>query len=71
VVTCCELTEEAPITFFGHYAIKDGRPTAIRPNLACLDYGIGMGGFLCAYRWDGEVALEQEKFIVEVVQIPR
>lgn len=36
---CRDLTTEAPITFFGHYAIDDGKPTAVLPNLACLDYG--------------------------------
>ncbi len=55
--------EDAPPTFFGHYALKDAVPKPIRPNLACLDYGVGKGGFLCAYRWDGEEAIDPEKFI--------
>jgi len=43
--------EDAPPTFFGHYARKGGVPTPIRrPDLACLAYGTGKGGFLCAYR---------------------
>jgi hypothetical protein len=54
--------EEAPPTFFGHYARKGGVPEPIRPNLACLDYGTGKGGFLCAYRWDGEQEIDPEKF---------
>jgi len=54
---------DAPPTFFGHYALKDSKPTPVRSNLACLDYGTGKGGFLCAYRWDGESALESGKFI--------
>jgi hypothetical protein len=53
----------APPTFFGHYARKGGAPAAIRPNLACLDYGTGKGGFLCAYRWDGEEEIDAAKFV--------
>lgn len=53
----------APPTFFGHYALKGAVPGPILPNLACLDYGTGKGGFLCAYRWDGESRIRPEKFI--------
>ena len=56
--------EDAPPTFFGHYAQKDPVPAPTRSNLACLDYGTGKGGFLCAYRWDGETAIDPEKFSV-------
>ena len=55
--------DDAPPTFFGHYARKGGVPEPIRPNLACLDYGTGKGGFLCAYRWDGEQEIDPRKFI--------
>lgn len=72
-----EVPESAPIglpdiqpydsacpTFFGHYALKkELAPKLITPRLACLDFGIGKGGFLCAYRWDGEQELEPEKFV--------
>ena len=54
---------DAPPSFFGHYARKGGVPEPIRPNLACLDYGTGKGGFLCAYRWDGEQEIDPEKFV--------
>lgn len=54
---------EAPPTFFGHYALKDHTPSPIRGNLACLDYGMGKGGSLCAYRWDGETVIDPEKFL--------
>jgi hypothetical protein len=30
--------------------------------VACVDYSIGKGGKLVAYRWDGESNLKQEKF---------
>lgn len=59
--------EDAPPTFFGHYALKDTVPAPIRPNLACLDYGMGKKGFLCAYRWDGETTIDPAKFIGLVV----
>ncbi|MEI6339845.1 MAG: hypothetical protein WCQ57_14890 [Verrucomicrobiota bacterium] len=56
---------DAPPTFFGHYALKDPKPAPIRSNLACLDYGSGKQGFLCAYRWDGESILCPSKFVTE------
>ena len=52
-----------PIIFFGHYAIPGEEPALILPNLACLDYGSGKGGKLVAYRWDGEAALDNSKFV--------
>lgn len=58
-----EFNENTPITFFGHYAIKDKQPKPILPNLACLDYGMGKGGHLVAYRWDGETQLDASKFV--------
>ena len=54
---------DAPPTFFGHYSRKGGNPASIRPDLACLDYGTAKGGFLCAYRWDGETAIDPRKFV--------
>ena len=55
---------DAPLTFFGHYALKDRRPLPITPRLACLDYGCGKSGRLCAYRWDGETELDPGKFLM-------
>lgn len=55
--------ETDPPVFFGHYAQKATAPSPIRKNIACLDYGTGKGGFLCAYRWDGEQVLETGKFV--------
>ena len=54
---------DAPITFFGHYAVKEPIPKPVATRLACLDYGIGKGGFLAAYQWDGETELDPEKFV--------
>jgi len=55
-------TQDAPITFFGHYAIMKNKPGPILDNLACLDYGAGKGGQLVAYSWDGEAKLDDSKF---------
>jgi hypothetical protein len=40
-----------------------GHAVELRALLASLDYGTGKGGFLCAYRWDGEGAMGPEKFV--------
>jgi hypothetical protein len=55
---------DSPITFFGHYAIKSRHPSPITPRLACLDYGCGKFGQICAYRWDGETELDPGKFVM-------
>ncbi len=55
---------EDPPLFVGHYWLR-GVPTRLAPNVACLDYSIaaGAGGQLVAYRWDGEQALDNGKFV--------
>ena len=55
--------QDSPPTFFGHYGMMDSSPWPISRNLACLDYGSGKGGFLCAYRWDGEEEIIPSKFV--------
>jgi hypothetical protein len=59
-----EFSADSPITFFGHYAVFDQTPQALKPNLACLDYGMskGKGGQLVAYSWDGESSIDPDKF---------
>jgi len=52
---------DAKPVFIGHYALK-GPPTLLAPNIACLDYGMGKGGVLCAYRWNGEQVLDPSRF---------
>jgi len=52
---------DAPPVFFGHYWLT-GQPEPQAPDVACLDYSVGRGGDLVAYRWDGEATLETEKF---------
>ena len=55
--------ETAKPVFFGHFAVSDEELAPIAPNVACLDYGMGKGGRLVAYRWDGEATLMREKFV--------
>lgn len=47
--------------FFGHYWLT-GKPRVLSDRTACLDYSVGHGGPLVAYRWDGEEALDSRKF---------
>jgi hypothetical protein len=52
-----------PPVFFGHYWLKSDRPARLTTNVACVDYSVAKGGSLCAYRWDGETELSNEKFV--------
>lgn len=47
--------------FLGHYWMK-GEPSLLSPKVACVDYSVGKGGKLVAYRWDGEPELDAGKF---------
>jgi hypothetical protein len=52
--------------FFGHYAMDHNGPIApLDDGICCLDYGLGKGGFLVAYRWDGEKVLDPSRFVVQ------
>lgn len=53
---------EKPV-FLGHYWLKEATPKRLARNVACVDYSVAKGGFLCAYRWDGEQELLDEKFV--------
>lgn len=55
---------DAPPVFFGHYWLR-GTPELQRSNVACLDYSVGKGDKLVAYRWDGESQLSDDKFLWE------
>ena len=48
--------------FVGHYWLSAQRPELLADNVACLDYSVAKGGFLCAYRWLGEQTLSNENF---------
>ena len=54
---------EKPV-FIGHYWLTAPKPSLLAHNVACVDYSVAKGGFLCAYRWDGEKVLSDEKFEV-------
>jgi hypothetical protein len=54
---------EAKPVFFGHYWLSATRPALLAENVACLDYSVAKGGFLCAYRWQEEKKLTDEHFV--------
>jgi hypothetical protein len=49
--------------FVGHYWLSAEQPNVLAGNVACLDYSVAKGGFLCAYRWSGEQQLSNENFV--------
>jgi len=49
--------------FVGHYWLSAQRPELLADNVACLDYSVAKGGFLCAYRWQGEQKLSNKNFV--------
>lgn len=57
--------EDAKPVFVGHYWLKGSRPELLRRNIACVDWSVAKGGFLCAYRWDGEQELDENRFLWE------
>jgi len=56
-------TADAKPVFVGHYWLSAEKPTILAPNVACVDYSVAKKGMLCAYRWDGEATLSDEKFV--------
>jgi hypothetical protein len=54
---------DGPPVFIGHYWLSVERPEPLARNVACLDYSVAKGGFLCAYRWDGERVIDPAKFV--------
>lgn len=59
---------DEPPLFLGHYWCE-GIPALPAPNIACLDYSAVKFGRLVAYRWDGEQALNADKFVW--IRVPR
>jgi hypothetical protein len=51
-----------PPVFFGHYWLT-GRPRQLAEYAACVDYSVGRGGPLVAYRWSGEQTLNSDNFV--------
>ena len=54
---------DAKPVFVGHYWLFAQRPEILADNVACVDYSVAKGGFLCAYRWNGEQKLRNENFV--------
>lgn len=52
-----------PPVFIGHYWLRADCPSVLASNVACVDYSVARGGHLCAYRWDGERELSNDKFV--------
>ena len=52
----------APIVFFGHYSLVEGFGI-IRDNVCCVDSGVSRTDRLLAYRWKGEVKLNESNLI--------
>lgn len=48
---------------FGHYWWRKETAEPINPLATCLDYSVAKGGVLRAYRWDGEPAIDEHKFV--------
>ena len=74
-IVCCEELEASVIAeaipysvtnkpvFIGHYWLSARRPEILADNVACLDFSVAKGGFLCAYRWYGEQTLSNANFV--------
>ena len=54
---------DAKPVFIGHYWLSGSRPELLAENVACVDWSVAKGGFLCAYRWEGERRLQNHKFM--------
>lgn len=54
--------EHEKMLFIGHYW-REGIPSPIRPNIACLDYSAVKYGKLVAYRLDDEETIQADKFV--------
>jgi len=53
---------DAKPLFVGHYWLSGEHPELLAENIACVDYSVAKGGFLCAYRWQGEQKLDKGQF---------
>ena len=49
--------------FTGHYWLTGERPELLAKTVACVDWSVATGGFLCAYRWNGERELQELNFV--------
>jgi hypothetical protein len=51
-----------PLLFIGHYWMN-GRPRALTPKVACVDYSVARAGAMVAYRWSGETLVDDANFV--------
>jgi hypothetical protein len=63
IATAAPYPTTAKPVFVGHYWLSANRPTVLAENVTCLDFSVAKGGFLCAYRWNGEQKLSNENFV--------
>ncbi|QVL32712.1 hypothetical protein KIH39_01980 [Telmatocola sphagniphila] len=49
--------------FVGHYWLSANQPQILATNVACVDFSVAKGGYLCAYRWNGEQILSNANFV--------
>jgi hypothetical protein len=54
---------DAKPVFVGHYWLNGPEPALLRTNVACVDWSVAKGGFLAAYRWNGETTLHPNNFV--------
>lgn len=54
--------ENNKAVFFGHYWLS-GNPAIFRNNICCLDYSVAKHGYLVAYQFDEEKALDSNKLV--------
>ncbi|MGP4845845.1 metallophosphoesterase [Marinobacter sp. 1Y8] len=60
--------ESEPPVFVGHYW-REGAPSPLKSNVACIDYSAVKYGRLVAYRMDDERVLSADKFVS--INVPR
>src|SRR5690606_34660760 len=59
-----EFYDDPKPVFFGHYWLE-GEPKLYPENshVCCLDFSVANGGYLAAYRYNGERRLDESNFI--------
>jgi hypothetical protein len=57
-----QVEPSAKPVFFGHYWLT-GAPSLQTARAACVDYSVGKGGPLVAFRFDGERDLAADHFV--------
>jgi len=55
--------ENDPIVFFGHYSLVEGFGI-LKDNVCCVDSGVSRTGKLLAYKWSGELKLNESNFVM-------